>query len=86
MNGFFKRLLMYIFSSFIVLAFASLVINFHGPMSFLDMLPGFIVIFASSVLASSVCAALVKTERWWAVLVPQILSICIMQLVYYVIT
>lgn len=85
MNGFLRRFFQCLGGSFLLLVYSSFVVNYHGLTTFSDLLPGIIVIFLCSIIASAICAALIPIKHWWAILIPQISTASIMLLVYYLI-
>jgi hypothetical protein len=85
MKTFAGRFLKYLSASFFVLLSSLFVFNYHGPTTLVDLLPGIILIFLCSMSMSVVCATLIRTDAWWAILVPQFCTSSMMLLVYFLI-
>lgn len=82
MKRFIQRFAAFLFGSFGLLLLATLAVNVQSRMTFMEMLPGVIVILACSIVASLVCAAVIRAEGWWVILVPQSVAASLLLLIF----
>jgi hypothetical protein len=78
MSSYWGRTWRYFLGSFILLTAATLVSNFHSASDIAFVIPTIIGILVFSLVASVISAAFVKTESWWAILIPQFLTSLLM--------
>ncbi len=79
-----QRFFRYFVSSAVLLLYSAIVLGGQGDISFL--LPGLVVTVACSLVGSLLCAVTLRTEKWWATLVAQAVSLTAMLLAYWLIS